>query len=259
MEQKVNHSPQFLPLDLVSYNLGWRPPGPIQNTSGHITPEAAKLTHGFMNTHIGTNQTDLGVRILGMAEEHTLSEPPLLACSDHYTEFVRIGKIKVVEGRVNKPPSGSTIEVENMAGVTTQISNATAIVCATGFDSSPSIDFLPKQILGDLQFVSDDDSFPLALNVHTVVSRLIPSLGFVGFYRSPYWGVMEMQAKFLGKLWTGDSRATKALSTDLTMDEMLKLRKNPRRAQFPMGDYAYLMESFAKILGMSHLPSNIEF
>jgi hypothetical protein len=31
---------------------------------------------------------------------------------------------------------------------------------------------------------------------------------------------------------------------------MLKLRRDPRRAQFPMGDYAYLMESFASILGI---------
>jgi hypothetical protein len=31
---------------------------------------------------------------------------------------------------------------------------------------------------------------------------------------------------------------------------MMKLRGDPRRAQFPMGDYAYLMESFGEILGI---------
>jgi hypothetical protein len=59
-----------------------------------------------------------------------------------------------------------------------------------------------------------------------------------------------MQARFLSKLWTGDTAASKALAEDKTMDTMLKLRNDPRRAQFPMGDYAYLMESFSEILGI---------
>lgn len=59
---------------------------------------------------------------------------------------------------------------------------------------------------------------------------------------------MEMQARYLAKLWGGDEKAAQALAEDETMDMMLKLRNNPRRSQFPMGDYAYLMESFAEIL-----------
>jgi hypothetical protein len=130
------------------------------------------------------------------------------------------------------------------------IPNVAAVVCATGFDASQSLDFLPKEILETLQFDPNDDGFPLALNYHTTVSRKFPSLGFVGFYRSPYWGVMEMQARFLGKLWSGDEKVAHSLNDDNTIDEMMKLRGDPRRAQFPMGDYAYLMESFGEILGI---------
>lgn len=129
------------------------------------------------------------------------------------------------------------------------ISDIAAIVCATGFDASPSLSFLPAEVLQTLQFDPTDDGFPLALNVHTTVSRSIPTLGFVGFYRSPYWGVMEMQARYLAKLWSGDSAAAKALEDDVTLETMMKLRKNPRRSQFPMGDYAYLMESLSDIVG----------
>jgi hypothetical protein len=61
---------------------------------------------------------------------------------------------------------------------------------------------------------------------------------------------MEMQARYLAGLWSSDPATLQALKDDITIDSMLKLRNDPRRAQFPMGDYAYLMESFASILGI---------
>ena len=64
---------------------------------------------------------------------------------------------------------------------------------------------------------------------------------------------MDMQARYLAKLWSGDGQAAKALEEDTTKDTMLKLRRDPRQGQFPMGDYAYLMESFAKILGLQRI------
>ncbi|KAH7364094.1 flavin-containing monooxygenase-like protein [Rhexocercosporidium sp. MPI-PUGE-AT-0058] len=243
--KEKNRSPNFLPLDLVSYNIGWRPEGTVQNTSGHITTDAAALTHGFMETHTGTKQTEFG-SALGV-EGETKTEPPLLACSDQYTEFVRHKKIDVITGRMVEA-SGDSITFSNASGDIETITDVAAIVCATGFDASPSIDFLPADVLEKLDFDATDDGFPLALNVHTTISKKIPSLGFVGFYRSPYWGVMEMQARFLAKLWSGDEKAKRAFDEDTTMQTMMKLRKDPRRAQFPMGDYAYLMESFAEIL-----------
>jgi hypothetical protein len=246
--QKKNPSPTFLPLDLVNYNLSWRPPGPIENTSGHVTSEGAQMVHGFMETYIGTDQTDLSKEISMTGSVR--SEPPLLACSDHYTEFIRHKKIELVTGKVTRA-SLNTIEIVDGSGNTQTISDIAAIVCATGFDASASLSFLPADILEELQFSPASEEFPLALNVHSTVNRNIPSLGFVGFYRSPYWGVMEMQARFLSALWSGDSKSAKALEDDTTIDSMLKLRQDPRRAQFPMGDYAYLMESFASILSIT--------
>jgi hypothetical protein len=100
--QKTNAAPEFLPLDLVNYNIGWRPQGPIQNTSGHISEDGAQMTHGFMNTYIGTDQAEYGAPVLGIKGEEVRNEPPMLACSDHYTEFVRAGKIRVVQGRMKE-------------------------------------------------------------------------------------------------------------------------------------------------------------
>jgi hypothetical protein len=181
------------------------------------------------------------------------SEPPFIAVSDEYAEFVRSGNIKVIQGHAKdfKSLGERAITVENDTSKQShQITNVAAVIFATGFDAAPSLDFLPKEILESLQFDPTCDEFPLALSVNTVVNRSLPSLGFVGFYRSPYWGVMEMQARYLARLWSGDAQAAKTLAEDTTIDTMLKLRRDPRQGQYPMGDYAYLMESFAKILGI---------
>jgi hypothetical protein len=246
--QEKNLSPTFLPLDLVNYNLAWRPPGPVQNTSGHITPEAAKITHNFMQTYIGTDQVDLGVNLAISSDVH--SEPPFLACSDNYTEFVRHKKVQTFTGKVKRASSENEIEIDDGSGNFQPISDVAAVVCATGFDASTSVEFLSEEILKTLQFDPASDEFPLALNVHATVSQRLPSLGFVGFYRSPYWGVIELQARYIGNLWSGDTKAVQALADDTTMISTLKLRNDPRRAQFPMGDYAYLMEYFSEILGI---------
>ena len=76
------------------YNLANRPAGPLQNTSGHITPEAAQFTHNLIENFVGTDQSEFGSR-LAIKEAATRQEPALLAASDQYLEFVRQGKIKV--------------------------------------------------------------------------------------------------------------------------------------------------------------------
>lgn len=189
-----------------------------------------------------------------------LSEPVYVTVSDQYNEYVRSGLIRLVRGKVTKTIEGTTDSILNVDGEEEIVlDDVAAVVFASGFDARPSIDFLPEEILQTLDFDPSGDKFPLGLDMHGAVSRHYPSLGFVGFYRSPYWGVMEKQAQFLGKLWTGDGKAAKALAEDDSREKMLKLRNNPRAAQFPMGDYAYLMESFSDILGIQRIePSGTE-
>ena len=203
-----------------------------------------------MSSLLGTDQSDLPTPHLAIVDR-IRSEITFLGISDTYTEFVRSGDIKIIKGKVtgHLNDGSNTIWVENN-DEKQEIKDVAAVVFATGFETAPTLDFLPEDILQTLQFDPSGDEFPLALNVHSIVSHKIPSLGFVGFYRSPYWGVIEMQARFLGRLWSGDERAAKVLAEDTTMDAMLKIRGDPRLSQFPMGDYTYLMESFSEILGI---------
>ena len=240
-------------MDLIAYNLAAKPAGPLENTSGHITLEAANRTHGFMKSVLGGDQSDLGVPELVMTGD-VVAKPPFLGISDQYYEFIRSKNIRLVRGKVTNAPDSSSNSIFVQDGEDQHtLNDVAAVVFATGFDPASSLSFLPEHVLKDLDFDATSDTVPLGLGVHGSISSTVPSLGFVGFYRSPYWGVMQMQAKFLGKFWSGDEKAAEALATDKTLQGIVSLRNNPRAAQFPMGDYAYLMESFSEILNIKRI------
>ncbi|KAM0326304.1 hypothetical protein ACHAQA_006902 [Verticillium albo-atrum] len=240
-------APPFLPVDLGSYNLNNRPK-PLANSQGHISPETAKMVHGIFQGALGQDQSQFSEAIAVKGDLTT--EPPYLAMSNHYTEFVRSGLITASRGKLESmygttaviTPSGERIE------------NVAAVVLATGFDPSPCVSFLPESVLKTLRHSPEHRDLPLALGFHGTQHRDLPTLGFVGFYRSPYWGVMEMQARFLAALWTPESLATPpaglaaAVQSEACEKRILHLRDDPRCSQFPMGDYAFIMQEMSAAL-----------
>ncbi|GKT62993.1 pyridine nucleotide-disulfide oxidoreductase [Colletotrichum tofieldiae] len=244
----------FLPLDFPSYNLNNRP-CPIVNSQGHITPDAAKLTHGVYTTSLGQDQSDFSPAVAVTPDYH--SDPAYLAVSENYMEFVRAGLITVSKGKLHSV-TGTTATLTDSSSP--RIENVAAVVLATGFDPSPCISFLPPQVLETLNHSPQHRDLPLALAFHGTHVKDFPSLGFVGFYRSPYWGVMEMQARFFAALWTPPSLAPRppklsdALLDDASDWRTVSLRDDPRASQFPMGDYSYLMQEFSSALGIPIAP-----
>ncbi|KAK0734571.1 hypothetical protein B0T26DRAFT_737200 [Lasiosphaeria miniovina] len=248
-------SPPFLPLDLGSYNLANRPE-PLVNTQGHISVDAAKTVHSIYQTILGNDQSIFSPAVAVTAED--TSRPPYLAVSDHYMDFVRSGLISVSHGKLESlsdhnatlSPSGE------------QIGDIAAVILATGFEAASSISFLPLSIRETLSLSPSDLNNTLALAFHGTHHPAVPALGFVGFYRSPYWGVMEMQARLVTALWIAGGPASRslppalraALDSDTSVARTLALRTDPRASQFPMGDYAWLMQEFAAALGLQRLP-----
>lgn len=244
----------FVPLDLPSYNLANRPP-PLVNSQGHITEEMAKTVKGVYQGVLGTDQADFSPLLAPTPEN--LQDPPYLAVSDWYMDFVRSGLITLSQGKLASV-SGTTATVSpTVPGQEpTSVGDVAAIVLATGFESAPSLSFLPEDIRRTLAVDPSNLDNTLLLAFHGTHHPDVPNLGFVGFYRSPYWGVMEMQARFLAGLWTQQRRGQlrpamqKALEEDTSIQHFAALRGDPRVSQFPMGDYAFLMQEFASALGM---------
>lgn len=249
----------FLPLDLTSYNLANRPK-PLVNSQGHHIPvEAAKNTHGIYQGVLGTDQSEFSPLLAPTPEAR--EEPPYLAVSDWYMDFVRSGLITLSKGKLSSV-SGTTATVSStsLESEATTLGGIAAIVLATGFEAAPSLSFLPAEIQQTLALEPSNLGNTVLLDFHATHHRDLPNLGFVGFYRSPYWGVMEMQARFLVELWTQQQRGQlspsikKALAEDTSSENFGALRRDPRPPQFPMGDYSFLMQELAAALDLEISP-----
>ncbi|KAI0470223.1 hypothetical protein F4859DRAFT_124836 [Xylaria cf. heliscus] len=251
-------APPFLPCDLPSYNVARRP-HPLTNTQGHLSVDAARQFNTIYKSVLGTDQSVFSPETKIGGE--LLDEPPFLAIGSHYMDFVRSGLIKIHRGRLSSI-IGTTVTVSSDDSEKS-ITDVAAIVIATGFDPSPSISFLPPSVLEVLSHSPAHPNLPVALAFHETHHPTLPTLGFVGFYRSPYWGVMEMQARFVARLFQGHAEGTfpngsssfqAALANDDSIQRTLALRDDPRCSQFPMGDYAFLMQEFAKALELPISP-----
>ncbi|KAI1199049.1 hypothetical protein F5X97DRAFT_332996 [Nemania serpens] len=251
-------APPFLPCDLPSYNMALRP-HPLVNTQGHISVDAARKSHSIYRSVLGTDQSDFSPET--KIDQELLDKPPFLAIGLHYMDFVRSALIKTHRGRLSNVV-GTTATVSS-DGNEKLITDVAAVVVATGYDPSPSISFLPSSVLETISHSPVHPSLPVALAFHGTHHPTLPTLGFVGFYRSPYWGVMEMQARFVTQLFQEHANGTisarspslqAALTNDDSIRRTLALRDDPRCSQFPMGDYAFLMQEFATALGLSISP-----
>ncbi|KAI0535693.1 hypothetical protein GGR58DRAFT_478077 [Xylaria digitata] len=246
--------PPFLPCDLPSYNLSARP-RPLVNNQGHINVDTARKSNSIYQSVLGTDQSVFSPET--KIDGELLDKPPFLAIGMHYMDFVRSTLIKLHKGRLLNV-AGTTATVL-LKGGEESLTGVAAVVVATGFDPSRSISFLPPSVLEVLSHSPAHPNLPVALAFHGTHHPTLPTLGFVGFYRSPYWGVMEMQARFVTHLFqrhaemiSGPSLSVQnALANDDSIQRTLALRDDPRCSQFPMGDYMFLMQEFAAALGLS--------
>lgn len=215
------------------------------NSQGHISVDTARVLNSIYESVLGTNQSDFSAE--AKVDGDFLDEQPFVAMSSHYMDFVRSGLIKISRGKM----SSISGNVATLSPTDEQISDIAAVILATGFDPSPSLSFLPKSVLDTISHSPSNPNLPVALAFHGTHHPSLPTLGFVGLYRSPYWGVMEMQARFVAHMWTTSSPSSvlqQALADDDSIARTLALRADPRTSQFPMGDYAFLMQEFARAL-----------
>lgn len=237
------------------YDLDRRPPGPIEYSLGPIPKEKAAKTNAYFQSMLGAEYEKIGhVHQAGLQDSDF--RPPWVAIGNDYAGFVQSGTIMPKIGRavsVNPDPTTklATVRIEAEDRKSTILENVASIVMATGFAPFDSLSFLPRDVLSILEYTTEDSFLPLVLDQGGSLRSEIPDLGFVGYYRGPYWGVMEMQARFLGKAW---AQANYKPPTAESQMQNIRLLRQPatrvQRGQFPMGDYVGLMETFSKDLGI---------
>ncbi|KAF3910403.1 hypothetical protein ABW20_dc0103584 [Dactylellina cionopaga] len=249
-------APPFIPLDLIFQNLANRPPGPLTNVQGHVTIEAARFVNSLLSKVLGTDQAEFSPELT--VQESDFDSRPFIGIADTYMDFVRSGMIEICRGKLASLSGRDGI----LQTSEERIDDIAAVVLATGFEASSSLSFLSKELRNTLSVAPEDLNNTVALAFHNTYHPAIPNLGFIGFYRSPYWGVMEMQARVVAELFSAGGhnspslplKLAEALKNDTTIDRTLALRTDPRASQFPMGDYSWLMQEFGNALGIERTP-----
>lgn len=133
------------------------------------------------------------------------------------------------------------------------------IIEATGYQSGLDwLDPCVKELLQN-QDTLPHARIPLLLSRGSIFANKISTLGFVGFYEGPYWGVMETQARLLAETWAkaGNPSHLKLLDRDIYKTDVTKymqkaIIEDPLQfPQFWMTDYVGLMEEFAREAGLT--------
>ncbi len=132
------------------------------------------------------------------------------------------------------------------------------IIEATGYRADLDwLDVHVRTLLADHD-TTPNSRIPYLLSRGSIFSRKIPTIGFVGFYEGPYWGVMEMQARILAQRWAKrEAEQFESLVPDLyEYDDTKRMQEaiNQRSLQVPqfwMADYVGLMEELSREAGVS--------
>jgi hypothetical protein len=167
--------------------------------------------------------------------------PAFLAISDTYPKHVETGNISIAKGRVTSV-SGDTVLVDN----NTTITNVQDLILCTGF--KPTLPFLSREILETLSFNPNETFCPMLLYKNMIHPEL-PGLGFVGMYRGPYFGVMELQARYITSLFSGAVAPLSEEELRNGIEDERKIRDQVPRPAFPHSDYIGLLNSHATLLG----------
>lgn len=249
-DNNIDGAVGFSPLDAVFYHRSRD--APQIPAAIEMTEDDAAKKHAFLRKITGPRkQRDSP---LGLPLDDTA--PPLVAISDDYLNLAIDGNIDVAHGRVasvvanddttTAGDASSTLNIKLENGTT--IAKVDNIIACTGYQSQ--LDFLEPDILKTLEYDQVDRYAPLTLCYDTFHPEL-PGLGFVGMYKGPYFGVMDLQARLLAGMFSGEAKPTDE-SISEALNESTNIRKSSalRGAQFPRYDYIGFMDSIANQLDL---------
>ncbi|MBS0603934.1 MAG: NAD(P)-binding domain-containing protein [Verrucomicrobia bacterium] len=168
------------------------------------------------------------------------TDPSFVSISDGYLDMIQSGKIRVKTGTVSRIQDNELV-FEDGSKV-----QADALVMCTGYRADiPYLDNEMKTLIG---YAPDDPLQPLLLH-KAVFPKGMPGMAFVGLYRGPFFGVMELQARLACMAFAEKI----PLPTDDEIEQGIlaerQIRETIPRPQFPHGNYVGFCEEYAKMIG----------
>jgi Family of unknown function (DUF6314)/Flavin-binding monooxygenase-like len=240
----------FLPVDQVLY------------TRRHdIDPDSAPVST-IAEQHEQW-RSRLGRRLLQQLPlSPSTTAPPCVAISDDYARLLADGHVQVHRGRLSHVSNGGGGYCLHLQDGTTL--PADHVVAATGYDSPDFGTLLSPDLLETLEWRNGQtaDYAPLTL-CHETWHPALPTLGFIGLYKGPYFGSLELQARFLlaqlqRHFQTSDDTTFplnfSEQDASVALAESRRVRgldSNPTpRPRFPHGDYIRFMDTLARTVNL---------
>lgn len=231
------------PIDLLFYNRSTRQQA---DEIKFKTAQSNRSSHAYMQS-VCARQAQLSADLI--IPEEKWDHPTHVSISDTYLNDVQNGKIIPKKGSIKHfHSSGLTFEDGTSRSVD-------AVVFCTGFQAS--LPFLDESVQRTLEFDPDDQLQPLLLYKCTL-HPAFRNLAFVGLYRGPFFGVMELQAKWAAALFANKVSFPERALFDKALAEERQIRVSVPRMQFPHGDYVGLADSIAKELDCLPDPESLK-
>lgn len=229
-----------VPLDLYrntrSARLG--PPGAV------APPPAERYRQrNRMLSSIGMNPGEID-EALRLDPDST--DPPHVVVSDTVGTELAEGRLRVVAGRVRRLED-STVVLDDSRRL-----GADAIIWCTGY--RPDLALLPDSVLRAVEHHPADTLQPVLL-ADAVFPQEIPGLSFVGMYRGPYFGVVELQARWVCAVIAAAVPSPDPLELARGVGTARETRLARLRPQFPHNDLEQA-DRIGRILGVLPNPES---
>jgi Family of unknown function (DUF6314)/Flavin-binding monooxygenase-like len=237
----------FLPIDFVMYQRDRS--GPKDTEATLMDEEDCKKRHNLLRSWLGTRKLQQAASV-GLSMGQSTAYPPLVSISEDFLNLAIDRKIEIMNGRVTTAArdttDGDRITLQLIDG--SIVNGIESIIICTGYRCG--VDFLSSEILTSLQY-DKSDSFSPFIACYDAVHPGLPCLGLVGMYKGPYFGVMELQARLIAGLISGQVNGLSDESFSKALSASEKRRQGTPRAQFPHFDYIGLMDTLAAELGLA--------
>lgn len=260
-------APRFLPGDFVLYDHNKRleqvNQPPIAAEEGHMA------VNNYLKAIIGHDQYDISPAL--HVSDKYMRQSPWVAITDSYAGFVRTGVIKPITGRLSEVPLTSprtlVLEPGTPGSVAEEIREVDTIVLATGYHPTSSLQPMFSRSMFS-SFTSspsvpkDPNFLPFLLYNQILHPAFQRTGGFVGMHKGPYFGVMEMQGRWLAALFSGkvdwptDEEMRKGIeASGKIRDSRADRNQSGFRPQWSSSDYLEVVGDLRGRLKMPFTPS----
>jgi hypothetical protein len=258
-------APKVLPVDLGLFNPGSFTAPPVKSVA-----EKNNRTNDRFTILMG-NQSSIDPELSTKGKWR--NKPPRLGPSDSYDKFVRCGIIKPVCGRFSGVQEGGKVRVvdENGELLLGGPLDVDVLYFATGYSYHGTLRnmFAPELLakIGLDPLTKNPSSRKVSYDMmhkYVLAPGIGRTIGFVGLLARAFWGILEMQGRYLGSLFSGKIPwpAEDIVDFSKGSDHLISIGK-VREGLLEDTDFLGIVASYAKecgfdpfkpILGQNHPP-----